>query len=404
MAAYAYEAIDRDGKVSRGSIVAETTDLARADLKNQGLTLLEIKDQGVLGKEINIEIGGYPKPRDMSVFCRQFVSMTKAGVSIIETLRMLEDQTECKQLKKAITGVRVSVEQGETLANSMAAFPKVFPDLLVTMVAAGEAAGCLDTAMERMSVQFEKSAKTRALVKKAMMYPIIVVIVAIAVVIVMLVVVIPTYGEMFNDLGTDLPAITKVVQKMSDFIIQRWYILVPVIIAVVVALKMFSGTNAGKHFFHLIMIKIPIFSNLTIKQASSQMARTMGTLMAAGVPLVEAVDIVGDTMNNVYFREAMQTCHDEVVIGQPFSRPLEDVGVFPPMVYHMVKIGEESGTTEQMLDKLADYYDEEVEMATQTLMAALEPMIIVVLAIIVIFLVAACMAPMLTMYTAMDSL
>jgi type IV pilus assembly protein PilC len=272
------------------------------------------------------------------------------------------------------------------------------------MVAAGEASGSLDIALERMAAQFEKSAKTKALVKKAMIYPIVVCIVAIAVVVVMLVVVIPNYTKMFADLGTDLPAITKAVQAASDFLIQKWFIIVPVVIAVVVGLKTFAKTDTGKHLFHKLKLKIPAIKNLEVKSASSMMARTLSTLMAAGVPLVEAVGIVGGTMENVYFKEALDTCKNEIIIGQPLSRPLEECGLFPPMVYHMTRIGEESGNTEEMLNKLADYYDEEVEMAVQSLMAAMEPMIIIVLAGIVGVLVGACMAPMLTMYQALDSL
>lgn len=404
MAAYGYEALDRAGKTIKGSINADTIDKAKSELKQQGYTLLNIKEQSLLTRDLNIEIGGYPKPRDLSVFCRQFVSMTRAGVSILEALKMLSEQTENKQLKKAVEGVRVSVEKGETLARSLKEYPKVFPELMVNMVAAGESSGSLDVALERMAIQFEKASKTRALVKKAMMYPIIVCVVAIVVVIVMLVVIIPNYTEMFSQLGTDLPGITKAVQAASNFIIDYWYILVPVLVVLVILLKMFSATDMGKHVFHGLQLRIPALKNLKVKQASSQMARTMSTLLAAGVPLIEAVEIVGNTMDNVYFREAMDTCKNEIIIGQPLSRPLEETGLFPPMVYHMVRIGEESGNTEDMLNKLADYYDEEVEMAVQTLMAAMEPLIIVVLACIVGVLVAACMAPMLSMYNAMENL
>lgn len=404
MAAYGYEALDRAGKTVKGSIDADTIEKAKSELKQQGYTLLNIKEQSLLTRDLNIEIGGYPKPRDLSVFCRQFVSMTRAGVSILEALKMLSEQTENKQLKKAVEGVRVSVEKGETLARSLKEYPKVFPELMVNMVAAGESSGSIDIAMERMAVQFEKANKTRALVKKAMMYPIIVCLVAVAVVIVMLVVVIPNYADMFSQLGTDLPGITLAVQAASNFIIDYWYILVPTIIVLVIVLKIFSATDMGKHVFHGLQLRIPALKNLKVKQASSQMARTMSTLLAAGVPLIEAVEIVGNTMDNVYFREALDTCKNEIIIGQPLSRPLEEVGLFPPMVYHMVRIGEESGNTEEMLNKLADYYDEEVEMAVQTLMAAMEPMIIVVLACIVGVLIAACMAPMLSMYNAMENL
>lgn len=404
MAAYGYEALNSAGKQIKGSVEADNIETARQELKRQGLMVLELKEQSALTKDINFEIGGYPKPRDLSIFCRQFVSMSKAGVAIVETLKMLAEQTENKRLKEAVDGVRVSVEKGETLARSMAEFPKIFPDLLVNMVAAAEASGSLDTAMERMAVHFEKAAKTKALVKNAMIYPVVVCVVAIGVVIVMLTVVIPNYTKMFEDLGTDLPGITKAVAACSDFLIDRWFIILPVVIAAAVGLKMFAGTDKGKHVFHKLQLKVPAYRNLIMKESSSQVARTMSTLMAAGVPLVEAVEIVSQTLDNVYYKEALQMCKSEIIIGQPLSNPLEASGLFPPMVYHMTRIGEETGNTEEMLSKLADYYDEEVELAVKSFMEFLQPVMIVGLAGIVLILVGACMAPMLTMYQALDEL
>ena len=404
MASFGYVVMDGAGKESKGSIEADSIELARQELKKQGNTILDIKEQSILNKDINIKIGGWPKPRDLSVWCRQFVSMSKAGVTIIESLKMLSEQTENERLREASTKVRVSVEKGETLANSLAEHPKVFPSLLVNMVAAGEASGSLDVALERMSTHFEKASKTKALVKKAMIYPVVVICVAIAVVIVMLTVVIPNYTKMFADLGTDLPAITKAVQKLSDILIDKWMIIVPVLVIIVLCVKAFANTDQGRHFFHKLQISLPLIKTLIIKQSAAGLSRTMSTLLAAGVPLVEAVEIVASTMDNVYYKEAMQNAKMEIMIGQPLSRPLEQCGLFPPMVYHMVRIGEETGNTEEMLSKLADYYDDEVEVAVQSFMAALEPLIIVVLAVIVLVLVGACMAPMLSMYQAMESL
>ena len=237
-----------------------------------------------------------------------------------------------------------------------------------------------------------------------MIYPIAVCVVAVIVTIVMLVVVIPNYEDMFKDLGTDLPWITKFYVNLSHGIVNYWFIIVPVIIALVFAIRAFAKTNAGKHFFGKIALKAPLFGKLTTKSASSMMARTMSTLLGAGVPLIEAVDIVSGVMSNIYFKEAMEDAKEEITIGMPLSRPLQESGLFPPMVYQMIRIGEESGNTEEMLDKLADYYDEEVEMEVQSLMAAMEPMIIIVLAIVVGGLIAACMMPMMSMYEALDKL
>ncbi len=404
MAAYGYEALNSAGKEIKGSVEADNIEAARQVLKKQGIQVISIKPQSALTKDINIKVGGYPKPRDMSVFCRQFVSMTKAGVTISEALKMLTEQTENDRLREAAEGVRVSVEKGETLASSLAMYPKIFPSLMVHMVEAGEASGSLDVALERMATQFEKSAKTSAMVKKAMIYPVAVCIVALAVVVVMLVVVIPNYATMFESLGTDLPALTKAVQAASNFIITKWFILVPAIIAVVVLIKMFAETDTGIHFFDKLKLSIPAYKNLEVKTASAQMARTLSTLMAAGVPLVDAVEIVSNVMPNVYFKEALQDCKNEIIIGQPLSKPLEQCGLFPPMVYHMTRIGEETGATEEMLAKQADYYEEEVEAAVASFMAAMEPVIIIVLAAIVLVLVGACLMPMMTMYETLNAM
>lgn len=404
MATYGYRAITKAGKEVKGSLEADNKDLAMAELRRQELTVIDLGEQSFLTKDIDIQIGGWPKARDLSVMCRQFVSMTKAGVSILESLKMLCEQTENKRLQDALKEVRISVEKGETLADSMAEHPKVFPAIMVNMVAAGEASGSLETAMERVATQLERSHKTQAMVKKAMIYPIAVCIVAIIVTIVMLVVVIPNYEDMFKDLGTELPWITQFYVNLSHGIINYWFIIIPVIIALVFAIRAFAKTDAGKHFFGKIALKAPLFGKLTTKSASSMMARTMSTLLGAGVPLIEAVEIVSGVMSNIYFKEAMEDAKEEITIGMPLSRPLQESGLFPPMVYQMIRIGEEAGSTEEMLDKIADYYDEEVEMEIQAFMAALEPMIIIVLAIVVGGLIAACMAPMVSMYAALDNL
>ena len=404
MAAWGYVAIDKGGKEIKGSKDADNKELVLRDLKNQGLIVLELTEQNMLTKDINIDFGGKPTARDMAVFCRQFASITRAGVTIIETLNMLADSTENKKMQKAIYAVRADVEKGESFADSMAQHPAVFSELLVQMARAGEASGSLDTAMERMAIQFEKSAKTHALVKEAMIYPIVVACVAVAVVIVMLVFVIPRYMDMFEQLDAELPGITLAVIALSNFIKDNWFIIIPVVIAIVFAIKTYAKTNSGKHVFGKLQLKIPAIKNLVVKSACAQMARTLSTLVTAGVPLIEAVDIVADTMTNIWFKETLKDALEQIMVGVPLSQPLQTSGLFPPMVYHMLRIGEEAGSTEEMLNKLADYYEEEVEMAVQSLMAAMEPMIIIVLAGVVGILIAAVMAPMVNMYAALDNL
>lgn len=404
MASFKYEAINTAGKIMKGSVEAETPERAREEVKRMGYTPVSVTVQGVLDKDINIGIKKRPSARDLSVFCRQFVSMLRAGVTIMDALKMLSEATENSSLRTAIQQIRISTEKGEPLSTAFGEHPDVFPELMEKMVAAGEASGSLDVAVERMANQYERNSKTQAMIKKAMVYPIVVVIVAFAVVVVMLTVVIPNYVNMFDDLGTELPAITVGVQKLSNFVIDYWFILFPAIAAVVIMIVVFSKTERGKYFFGNIALKFPMTKGLVTKSASAQMARTMSTLMAAGIPLVEATGIVAEIMGNPYFRDAMSAARDEITIGQPLSRPLEECGLFPPMVYFMTRIGEETGNSEEMLDKLADYYEEEVEVAVASFMAALEPAIIIVLAAIVIVLLGACMAPMLTMYDALNSL
>lgn len=404
MAQFGYKAIDKEGKEVKGSIEADSEYEVKLELKRQGMMVISVEQQNFWTRDIDLSMGKGPTPRDLSVMCRQFSSMTKAGVSIIEALKMLSEQTENAKLKDAIKDVRINVEKGETLTESLKRHPKIFPSLMINIVAAGEASGALDTAIERMAVQFERTSKTHALVKKAMIYPLAICVVAVVVTVIMLVVVLPNYETMFADIGGELPGITKFYMGMSHGLIDYWFIIVPAIAAIVVAIKQFAATDVGKHLFHKIVLSIPVARNLVVKSASSLMARTLMTLLTAGVPLIEAVDIVSGVMQNVYFKEALEKAKEEITIGMPLSRTLEESKLFPPMVYHMVRIGEEAGNTEEMLDKLADYYDEEVEMAVQSLMTAMEPMIILVLAVVVGGMLAACMAPMMSMYEALDSM
>ncbi len=405
MATFAYEAINSDGKLIKGSLEADNVDRARDSVKAQGLTVVSVGSQGTLNKDLKFDFSKGPNVRDLSVFCRQFVSMIRAGVTILDSLQMLGESTENKKLRDAIFDVRTSTETGMSLSGAMAEFsPSIFPSLLISMVTAGEASGSLDVAFDRMARQFERTSRTQAMIKKAMIYPIIVVIVAIVVVIVMLEVVIPQYTAMFADLDTELPAITKAVVAMSDGLKAYWFIIVPLIGAIVFGILTFKNTDQGKHFFGKIAITLPLTKDISVKSASALMSRTLSTLIGAGLPLVEAVDITSGVMSNIYFKEALEHAKEEITIGQPLSRPLEEAGIFPPMVYYMVKIGEETGNIEDMLNKNAEYYEEEVEMAVQSFMAMLEPLIIIVLAGIVGVLIGAVMAPMLAMYQGLDNL
>ena len=402
---FQYTVLDKSGNQKKGTMEGDAPEKVSAQLKNEGYIVLDVQEANVLNTEIKLSGGAGKKPtaRDFSIMCRQFESMLGAGVTVIDAMSMLGAQTENNRLRVAIKNAQVSIEKGETLARAMEE-EKIFPPLLIKMIRAGEASGSLEISLNRMATQFEKDSKTQALIKKAMVYPIVVVIVAIVVVVVMLVVVIPNYVDMFADMGVELPGITKMVVAMSNFLIEKYYIVIAVIAVLVFLIKAGAKTKSGQYFLGKMGLTLPVLGDFTIKSSTARFARTLSTLLAAGIGLVDAVDIVADTMDNVLVREAMKTCREEVMLGTPLSQPLEKSGMFPPMVYQMTRIGEESGDVEGLLTKLADYYEEEVEMATQSLMAAMEPMIIIVLAGIVGFLVGACMAPMLTMYQALDSL
>lgn len=404
MAEFIYRAITDSGKEKKGNIVADDADRATAKLKAMGLMPLELKKASVLTKEINITFGRLVNPRDLSVFCRQFVSMLNAGITIIDALNMLSQQTENKHMAKALLIVQSDIEKGETLSDSMRKHEKIFPSIMISMVAAGEASGKLETTFEHMAGHFEKDARIRGMLKKAAMYPIVVAVVAVIVMIVMLVKVVPSYISMFEQMNVEMPGITLAVIGMSNFIRKFWYLLILVGAGIVAGIRVFKKTEYGETLFGNMSRKMPIFGKLNIKTSASIFARTLGTLLYSGLPMVDGLEIVANTMPNVLYQKALKKAREEVIKGVPLSEPLEGSGLFPPMVAHMIRIGEETGDVEEMLDRLSGYYDEEVEMATQTVMAALEPMIIVIMALIVIVLIAAVMAPMLAMYGGLDNL
>lgn len=404
MAEFNYVALDQKGKEKKGTLEAENRERAYAKLKNDGMILLELNEANALTKEINISFGGKVKPRDLSVFCRQFVSMINAGVTIIDALNMLSDQTENKKLAAAVRQVKLDIEKGESMADAMIKHEGVFPSIMISMTAAGEASGKLDTAFERMAEQFEKNARIQAMIKKAMIYPVILFIVAIAVVAVFLIKVIPSYSDMFDQLGSELPGITKAVVATSNFVMNNVIWIILVIVAVIVAIRMFKKTENGKELFGKLAIKMPVLGNMNVKTACSTFSRTLSTLLYSGVSMIDALEIVSKVLSNELYKRAVLHAKEEVAKGVPLSEPIANSGLFPPMVSHMAKIGEETGDIEDMLTRLADYYDEEVEMATQSLTAAMEPMIILVLAGIVGILIAAIMSPMVKMYTDLENI
>ena len=404
MADYSYIAIEKSGKEIKGSMESDSREKVEQKLRSQGCIPLEIKEQNALQKDIKIGVGKKVKTRDLSVFCRQFVSMLRAGVSIVEALDMLSIQTENKTLSQAIREVRTEIGKGSTLSEAMEKQNKVFPPMLVNMVEAGETSGSIDKSLERMAIQFEKEAKLKGMMKRSMMYPMVLGVVALVILVVMLTYVIPNYMEMFDGYDFEMPALTLAIMHMGDFVKNHAILLVAIIVAIVIGIKSWKKTESGQEFFGTRAIKIPVFKNLNIKTYSSVFARTLSTLMQAGIPMIDAVDSVANTMTNILYKRELLKAKEEIAKGVPLSEPLKNGGLFPPMVVHMMAIGEETGEIEEMLDKLADYYDEEVEVTTQTVLALLEPMIIVFMAIIVVILIAAIMGPMLSLYNGVGNM
>lgn len=404
MPGYSYIAIDKKGKEKKGSMEAENREKVIDFLKRKGLLPVSVKEQGIWNRELDFSIGKKVKPRDLSVFCRQFVSIMQAGVPMKEALLMLEEQTENKTLKTGIGNLLISVEKGNTLADSMRDQSEVFPSMLVNMVEAGESAGNLEMAFSRMAVQFEKEAKLKATVRKATIYPIILIIAAIGVIAVMLLYVIPIFIDMFSDLDVEMPGFTMAIMNASRWLGKNWYFVLLIILAVIGAYHMIYRTDKGRIHIDHIKMKMPLFGKLTVKTACARFARTMSTLLTAGIPTIDCLETVSKIMKNIHYTNALMAAREEVMKGIPISEPLETSGIFPPMVYHMTGIGEETGNLEEMLDKLADYYDEEVEQTTQAVLAAMEPLIIVFMALIIGSLVIAVIMPIGTLYAGLENL
>lgn len=373
---------------------------ARSLLRNDGLTVVKIGEASVLNRDININIGKKKlKPRDLSVFCRQFLSILKAGVSMISALEMLTDQTENKKLKEGLKSVKDNVEKGDTLSVAMKKQDGLFPPILLNMIAAGESSGSLEVSLERMSVHFEKDAKIKGMVKKAFMYPIVLIFVMIAVVVVMLTFVIPQFKSMFDDIGSDLPAFTKAALALSDSLQNTWYIWLIGIAVLILAYKLYVSTPNGSRVVAALKLKIPVFGSLSVKTACARFARTLSTLMASGMPLIDSINICAKVLDNVLYKDALVETSRQVERGVSLTTPLEKSGLFPSMVIHMISIGEETGSMEEMLTNVADYYDEEVEMTTQQATALMEPIIIVMMALVVCALIAVIYGPMVQLYS-----
>lgn len=401
MAVYSYIVINNQGKEKRGSLEAETIEEVKQNLRLDGGIPISVYEQGVFSKDISFNIGKKVRTRELCIFCRQFASLMSAGVIMTRALNMLSKNTR-KNLASALRDIQQSVIKGETLGDSMRNYDDIFPSFMIYMVKAGEASGSLDSALLKLADYFEKEASTKAQVKKAMIYPITILVVMVIVIFLMMMFVVPNFTEMFAGIGTELPALTQIIVRLSNFFVRRWYLIIGSIIALMVGIHYFRKTPTGKSFFASIALKLPLFGSLVIRSSASRFASSISTLVSTGISMVEALDITAKIMDNTIVRQAIYSVKEDVSKGAVLSEPLASVKIFPPMLSEMIAIGEETGEIDKMLDNLAAYYDEEVKVATEALLAVLQPLIIIIMAGIVGVLLAAMMSPIIKMYQILD--
>lgn len=402
MPGFNYTAINRNGKRVRSSLDASSIETAKSSLRGAGYTILDIKEQTTLNRDIEIPFLGNPKAKDMAVFCRQFVSILRAGVSVASVLAMLGQQTSNKKLRAAIREMQADVEKGEALATSMRRHPKIFPAILVNMVSAGEASGNLEESFRQMELYFERSKRTKSKVTSAMIYPCVLIVVMIVVLIVMMTKIIPNFLKTFEDMDAELPKITLGVMAVCEWFKSWWWVPLLVLAALIVGGVLFHRTDKGKHFFGWLARKTPVVGNLTVKTACATFCRTMEVLIGSGLTLTDSMDLAASNMGNIYYLEAIRDARALVAEGTPLRESLLRTGIFPPMVSNLVGVGEETGDLQSMMGKVADYYDEEVDEATKKLLNLMEPAIIIVMAVFVVIIVLAIYLPMINMTKAFD--
>lgn len=402
MPGFNYTAINRNGKRVRSSLDASSIETAKSSLRGAGYTILDIKEQTTLNRDIEIPFLGKPKAKDMAVFCRQFVSILRAGVSVASVLSMLGQQTGNKKLRAAIREMQADVEKGESLATSMRRHPKIFPAILVNMVSAGEASGNLEESFRQMELYFERSKRTKSKVTSAMIYPCVLIVVMIVVLIVMMTKIIPNFLKTFEDMDAELPKITLGVMAVCEWFKSWWWVPLLVLAALIVGGILFHRTDKGKHFFGWLARKTPVVGNLTVKTACATFCRTMEVLIGSGLTLTDSMDLAASNMGNIYYLEAIRDARGMVAEGTPLRESLVRTGIFPPMVSNLVGVGEETGDLQSMMGKVADYYDEEVDEATKKLLNLMEPAIIIFMAVFVVIIVLAIYLPMINMTKAFD--
>jgi type IV pilus assembly protein PilC len=386
---------DRNGNTQTGGLIGDSKEAVIANLRRQQIVVTTIKEKG---KEIALpKFGGGISSKDIAIFTRQFSVMIDAGLPLVQCLDILGQQQENKGFQKIILQVRQDVEGGSSLAEAMRKHPQAYDDLYVNMVAAGEAGGILDTILQRLSAYIEKSVKLKGQVKSALIYPVAVITIAVIVVYVILWKVIPVFAALFAGLGAELPFLTQMVVGMSNFIGDFWWLIFLVIGGTIFAVYQYYQTEQGRYNIDKVMLKLPVFGMLLRKIAVARFCRTLGTLLASGVAILESLEITARTSGNAILEEAIMSVRKEVEEGKTIAEPLARTEQFPPMVCQMIGVGEQTGAMDTMLNKIADFYEDEVDAAVEGMMALIEPILISFLGVVIGLIVVAMYLPMFTL-------
>ena len=396
MAVFVYQGRTASGN-QNGEIEAADRTAAVGELRRRSILVTKISEK--TAPKMSFKFGGKVKDKEMAIFTRQFSTMIDAGLPLVQCLNILAEQSESKTLRSVTGQVARHVEAGSTLADALRRHPRTFDDLFTNLVEVGEAGGILDVVLQRLAAYIEKAAALKRKVKAAMVYPCAIIGVALLVVIFMLTFVIPTFAQMFKDLGADLPLPTKVVMLLSDFVRSYILLLIAGMIGAVMALRSYYRTEGGRATIDALMLKLPVFGTLVRKVAVARFTRTLGTLVQSGVPILDGLRITARTAGNKVVEKAVLQCRAAVTEGKTLADPLRTSGVFPPMVTQMISVGEQTGALDAMLSKIADFYDDEVDTAVSTLTSLLEPIMIVFLGVVVGGLVVAMYLPIFKLVT-----
>ncbi|NSL51605.1 type II secretion system F family protein [Calidifontibacillus erzurumensis] len=399
MAQYKYTARLISGKKQTGIIRADTRREAIAKLKDRGVRVLQIEDVPETAFNKDIYIGRPVKLIDFVIFLRQFATLLRAGVTIVDSTRILAMQTESKALRKALYSVLEDLNQGIPLSECTAKHKQIFPPIFVNLVKAGEASGALDDTLERLSDYFEKQHETKKKIQSALAYPIIVGIIAVGVVIFLLNNVVPTFADMFADFGGELPAITQFVLGASDWVQANWWVILLSAIIFMILLLAFRKLPSTKYYIDYAALKMPLFGKVIQKALLARMASTLSSLFSSSVPILEAVSIVEKVVENEVFVKVLRDSRKSLEQGISLTVPMKGHWVFPPLVVQMLAIGEKTGTLDAMLSKVANFYELEVKTATDQIKSLIEPIMIVILAVVVGTIVLAIMVPMFEIYS-----